>query len=142
MATHLPQNWIQKLCVALSVDGWQTSAYPNQVVRLFKAWAQAEGGNATWNPLNSTDHVHSAEGAWQGTDYNSVGVCNYLKPYYGIAATAGLLLGGNYDALVADLRTAATSGKTAEQIVKDNAALFTLWGTGPKLVLEVLATIT
>src|SRR4051794_36629560 len=53
------------------------------------AWMQAEGGNALFNPLNTT---HEMEGA---TNYNSVGVKNYTSLHQGVVATAKTL---NYGA--------------------------------------------
>lgn len=39
--------------------------------RVLVAWMQTEGGNALWNPLNTTQYE---PGCW---NYNSVGVKNY-----------------------------------------------------------------
>lgn len=52
-----------------------------------------------FNPLNTT---LSAPGA---TDYNSVGVKNYVSEAQGLAATAGTLLGGRYSDIVSALRS-------------------------------------
>lgn len=138
---HLPQNWIQKLCVQLSVQGWTTGTFPHQIVRLFTAWAQAEGGTAQWNPLNTTDHVTDAFGAWQGPDYNSVGVCNFNNPWQGIAATAATFLSNTAFALLLEaIRNAETSGQTAEQIVQGHETAIKTWGTSPATILAVLKT--
>lgn len=138
--THLPDNWIQKLCVDLGITGWLNGVFPHQVVRLFTAWAQAEGGTATWNPLNATNHASDAFGAWQNADYNSIGVCNYKTPWRGIMVTAATLLEGPYAGIVAALRNAEGSGATAEQIVNANASEFRTWGTNPTTILAVLKT--
>lgn len=138
--THLPEHWIQKLCVLLSIPGWLNGVYPHQVMRLFTAWQQAEGGTAEFDPLNTTDHVTDSSGAWQGTDYNGVHVANYTTPFHGIVATAATLLNGNYDQLVAALRTVETTGITAEQLVEQHEAELRTWGTSPSLILDVLAT--
>lgn len=138
--THLPQNWIQKLCALLSVTGWLTGNLPHQVGRFFVAWAQAEGGTARWNPLNTTDHIRDAFGAWQGADYNSTGVANYSSPFHGIVATAATLLEGPYSSLLDALRGAAATGITAEQLVSQHEAEIKTWGTNPSLMLEILKT--
>lgn len=138
---HLPQNWIQKLCVELSVTGWITGNFPHEAVRLFTAWAQAEGGTAQWNPLNTTDHVSDGFGAWQAADYNSVGVCNFNNPWQGIAATAATFLSNQaFTVLLEAIRALGTSGKTAEQIVQGHETAIKTWGTNPNTILEVLKT--
>lgn len=134
---HLPQHWIEKVCVLLSIPGWLTGEYPHQVMRFFTAWAQAEGGKAQWNPINTTDHISDAWGPWQGTDLNSVTVANYDNPWQGIVATAATLLqSANFAGIVADLRS---GNYTAEQIVQRNSGEIHIWGTSPTLMLEVLA---
>ena len=97
--------------------------------RALAAQAKAEGGTASNNPLNTTE-------PWPGsTDYNSVGVKNYPSGAAGIAATAATLVNGNYNGIVADLR----SGKyTARQIVERNALEYDVWGTGSANVLRCL----
>jgi len=49
------------------------------------AWMQAEGGNAKFNPLNTTQEMPRA------TDYNSVGVKDYATLDEGVIATAKTL---------------------------------------------------
>lgn len=139
---HLPDHWIQKLCAALSVQGWRDGVFPHQVVRLFTAWQKAEGGTATFNPLNTTNHVKDAFGAWQGADYNKIGVCNYQSSFYGISATAATLLAGDYDSLVDALRTADATGVTAETLVENHRAELKTWGTNPDTILAVLASVS
>lgn len=141
--SHLPSHWIEKLCAILSVDGWRTGVFPHQVTRFFTAWAQAEGGTAAWNPLNTTEHVHSTDfGDWQTSpDYNSVGVANYKTQALGIMATSVTLLAGRFDSLLGDLRTADTTGATAEDLVKGHEVEIKTWGTSPTLMLEVLKTV-
>lgn len=135
--THLPEHWIEKLCVDLSIPGWLTGDFPHEVVRFFTAWEKAEGGKATWNPINTTDHIQDAWGRWQGTDLNSVTVANYNHPWQGIMATAATLLqSANFVNIVADLRAGTF---TAEEIVNRNSGEIHIWGTSPTLMLEVLA---
>lgn len=102
---------------------------PNR--QLLAAWAKAEGGTATYNPLNTTE-------PWPGaTDYNSVGVKNYPTGAAGIAATAATLVNGHYPGIVHDLRA---GGFTAVQMVERNAPQFDTWGTGSANILRVLTT--
>jgi hypothetical protein len=53
------------------------------------SWMQAEGGSAKFNPLNTTQEMTGA------TDYNGVGVKNYVSFEQGVAATVKTL---NYGA--------------------------------------------
>lgn len=100
--------------------------------RLLAAWQRAEGGNARYNPLNTTE-------PWAGaSDYNSIGVKNYPTGSAGIAAAATTLQNGHYPGLLVDLRTAS---KTAEQIVADRADEIRVWGTNPDTILAVLRNL-
>ena len=123
---HLPVLWRFRLLRAINAKGVTENR------RLLAAWARAEGGTASYNPLNTTE-------PWPGaTTYNSAGVKNYPSGTAGLAATAATLLNGHYDGIVAALR----GGKLpAEQIVSENAAEFDTWGTGSALILRVLAGI-
>ena len=138
--SHLPEHWIEKLCVALSIPGWLTGDFPHEVERFFTAWERAEGGDAEWNPLNTTDHITDAWGPWQGSDYNRITVANYKHPWQGIAATAATILqSSNFSGILADLRATSPTWK-AEEIVKRNAGEIKEWGTSPTLMLEILTT--
>lgn len=95
-------------------------------MRYAGAWQQAEGGNAAFNPFNTTQPSAGA------SNYNSVGVKNYGSLQEGLHATAQTLLNGHYNKLVADLRSGKAS---AMQLAQDEAA--TPWGTGP-LIEKVL----
>jgi len=120
---HLPPLWKFRLLRAVHARGVRENR------RLLAAWARAEGGTASYNPLNTTQ-------AWPGaTDYNSAGVKNYPTGAAGIAATAATLTNGRYDGIVADLRAGK---KAAAQIVRDNAVEFDTWGTGASNILRVL----
>ena len=94
-------------------------------------WIQAEGGDARWNPLNST---HAAPGA---TEYNWVGVKNYPTFEVGVRVTAETLNYGadrnlyGYRKIRRRLRKNARSKRTLRAIEKST------WGTGG-LALEVL----
>jgi len=112
--------------------------------RLMQAWATAEGGEAKWNPLNSTLRLSGTVSWTDPVNYNSVGVCNYLYGFAGCAATALTMLQkdwqGNavYGGIVADLKNGS---RTAEAIVERNDAEFSKWGTSPQLILDCLKTI-
>lgn len=69
------------------------SHYSNSVIMLRK-WQSFEGGNAEWNPLNTTENW---PGAWL---YNSSGVKNYRTQEDGINATAATLRNGHYPSIV------------------------------------------
>lgn len=121
---HLPYLWRYRLLRKLHAPYWRGNR------RLLSAWATAEGGSARFNPLNTTE-------PWPGaTDYNSAGVKNYPSGADGIAATYRTLVNGYYPGIVRDLRAGRL---TAAQIVTRNEAEFDKWGTGAKLILEVLA---
>lgn len=151
-STHFPPNWIERICAILNVHGWLQGQFPHQVIRFFTAWAQAEWSPgsgqpaADWNPLNSTEHVYAGldrnGAAWQAaTDFNGAHVCDYLKPTYGVMATAATLLDGNFNKLLGALQGAADSGITAEQIVQQHRDEISTWGTSPDLMLEILGSI-
>lgn len=92
-----------------------------------RAWRQAEGGKATYNPFNTT---------WKKpgtTDYNSRGVKNYPDPATGLSATVKTLLAGSYTGIVDALRSGAPPSKAA------SALRASPWGTGA-VVERVLAT--
>lgn len=122
-AMHLPLFWRFRLLRAVKASGRAQNR------RFLAAWQRAEGGNARYNPLNTTE-------PWAGaTDYNSIGVKNYPSAAAGISATAATLLNGHYPGLLVDLRTAS---KTAEQIVADRADEIRVWGTNPDTIAAVL----
>jgi hypothetical protein len=132
MNTHLPPYWAQHVIELLGGPA------RNETNRFFHAWAQAEGGNATWNPLNSTFQILGS------TDYNSVGVQNYSRPIWGICATAMTLTmpaSGDltYPGIVGDVQSGT---HTAEDMVNRNIDEIKHWGTDPHLILEVLKTTT
>lgn len=85
------------------------------------AWANAEGGTAENNPLNTT---LPAPGT---TDYNSIGVKNYGSFDQGVTATVNTLKGSAYSGIVSDLRKGNVDPYT---IVTRNAGGFTTWVSG------------
>jgi peptidoglycan hydrolase CwlO-like protein len=76
------------------------------------AWEAAEGTNATWNPLATT---MPAEGA---TNFNHVGVKNFLSKEQGIDATIRTLVrpGLGYEAILDGLERGAPPMETAYAI--------------------------
>lgn len=128
--THLPPFWRQHL---IAVLGGHSDA---EKLRFLDAWAQAEGGNAAFNPLNTTFPLPGA------SDYNSVGVKNYPRPVWGVCATAMTLTDPapgplTYPKLLGHLQSAAGS-YTADEIVNDCADELRHWGSDPALILAVL----
>jgi len=122
--SHLPYMWKFRVLRAIKAKG------NRQNRRLLAAWEVAEGGDAAFNPMNTTQ-------PWPGaTNYNSVGVKNYPSASAGIAATGDTLCNGYYPGIVSDMRA---GGFTAEQIVVRSAKEFDTWGTGSAHILAVLA---
>lgn len=83
-----------------------------------EAWRKAEGGKASFNPFNTT---MKAPGA---TNYNSVGVKNYLSKEQGIDATVRTLQKGYYTEIIAALRRGDDATACASALAKSP------WGTG------------
>ena len=136
--THYPSHWIRRFLAVLDAP------VNHQNTRLMEAWSRSEGGEAKWNPLNSTMRLSGSYSWTEEKNYNSIGVCNYRYGIAGICATALTLSQRDYNGklmypgILADIKAGK---KTAEQILRDNEAEFKLWGTGIKLPLEVLAGI-
>jgi hypothetical protein len=99
--------------------------------RAIQAWMQSEGGEAWYNPLNTTLRQQYS---W---DYNSVGVQNYSYRDEGIDATVKTFYtkGQGYDRILSAFRNNAPARDTVRIIGETN------WGTGGALMLEVLAWI-
>lgn len=99
-------DWARAFLKALGVPVVRT----NMIVLI--AWQSAEGTQATWNPLATT---MGAEGA---TDFNSVGVKNYLSMQQGIDATIRTLMrpGWGYEAVLDGLERGADEMETAHAI--------------------------
>jgi len=92
--------------------------------RAIVSWIQAEGGNAKWNPLNTT---HDAPGAW---DYNWVGVKNYPSFEVGMAAAVETLNYGADRNLYGyrKIRHRLKKGRRAGLTLR--AVEASIWGTG------------
>jgi cell wall-associated NlpC family hydrolase len=93
-----------------------------------QAWQQAEGGNASFNPFNTTQPAGGAG------SYNSVGVRNYLNPQQGTQATIQTLQNGRYGSIINDLRSGAPGGRFAADVGASP------WGTSGSLIARVLNT--
>ena len=93
------------------------------------SWMQAEGGNALWNPLNTTQPM---PGAW---DYNWVHVKNYPDFETGMDATVKTILQTadwlGYGPIRDRLRKSARPRRTLRAVEQS------VWGTGG-LALDVL----
>lgn len=131
MQTHLPPQWRQRVLAIINGHGWDSGTFYPEGLRLLSAWATAEGGDARWNALNTTFRLPGSQ------PYNSAGVQSYFRPTEGVCATGLTLVNGNYNGIVGDLQNGT---KTAEQIVNDRRAQFSLWGTNPDTILAVLAS--
>lgn len=88
------------------------------------SWMQAEGGTASYNPLNTTLEMPGS------TDYNSVGVQNYKSFGQGVEATAKTLDYGadrnlyGYKPIRKRLRGGSWASLTLRAVERS------IWGTG------------
>lgn len=97
-------------------------------MRALTAWQRAEGGSASFNPLNTTQPLQGA------SNYNGVGVRNYPSAQAGLAATKQTLLNGHYNSIVGLLRSGKASADQIGTAVEQSP-----WGTGGG-VLKVLGS--
>lgn len=90
----------------------------------FVSWMQAEGGNARFNPLNTTHEMPKA------TVYNEVGVKNYSSLHEGVMATAKTLdYGARHNQYgYKSIREALMKNKWASKTLW--AVEHSQWGTG------------
>lgn len=75
-------------------------------IAFMTAWANREGGTASWNPWNTTLSMPGA------SDYNSVGVKNYTSMAQGMQATAQTLSSNLYSDIVGALQAGTANVKT------------------------------
>jgi peptidoglycan hydrolase-like protein with peptidoglycan-binding domain len=113
------ENFYKKL---LEILGAPSS---NENLKFLYAWRQAEGKAGKYNPFNTT---HSLPGS---TNFNKVGVKNYLTIEDGLSATIKTLKNGRYSCIVDGLK----NDIGASEIAKCES-LHT-WGTGD-LVAKVV----
>lgn len=131
---HYPPDWVNRTRAGLKIPATDESRI------LFVAWGRTEGGNAKWNPLNSTLWVQNYTLL---PNYNDIPVRNYAYETAGIAATvltfitrsAGKML---YGGILGDLQSGV---KSADQIVNDHLSEFYSWGTDTVLLLKVIADV-
>jgi hypothetical protein len=97
-------------------------------VRAITAWEQAEGTAAAYNPLATTQGGFAGE-----TQFNSVGVKNYMSYQDGLDANVKVINNGLYSNILAALRQ-GNSATAVAQAIADSP-----WGTGPG-VERVLAS--
>lgn len=100
---------------------------PNNVKAL-DAWHQAEGGNAAFNPFNTTQSMTGA------TNYNKVGVKNYASYQDGLAATVKALQTGSksYAPILAALKAGNNAIAVADAVGNSQ------WGTNGILMQSVI----
>lgn len=106
------QNYYKRLLEALGAPVSQEN------LKFLYAWRQAEGKAGKYNPFNTT---HKMPGS---TDFNSVGVKNYLTLEDGFTATIKTLKNGRYNCIVDGL----INDIGAENIAKCES--LKTWGTG------------
>ena len=96
-------------------------------VRAITAWEQAEGTAAAYNPLATTRTGYAGE-----TDFNSVGVKNYVSYSDGLDANIKAITNGLYGNILDALQRGNDANGVAQAIANSR------WGTGT-LVEKVLA---
>lgn len=99
--------------------------HTEQNLAVMQAWIKAEGTRAQFNPLATT---RRAEGA---TNFNSVGVKNFVSYEQGVETTVGAITNGLYDHVIAALRRGNDAFAVADAIANSK------WGSG-SLVRQVL----
>lgn len=97
-------------------------------VRAITAWEQAEGTAASYNPLATTQGGFAGE-----TQFNSVGVKNYMSYQDGLDANVKVINNGLYSNILAALQQGNSATSVAQAIANSP------WGTG-KGVERVLAS--
>lgn len=125
---HYPPNWRQRLLAMIGAP------ITDENLRFLRAWAMSEGGEAEWNPLNTTMPVSY----FVAGDYNSAGVKNYSKATAGVCATALTLIQTTFMPIVGALQS---GNKTAEQILDLCGPQLRTWGTNPDTIRQVLKTL-
>ncbi len=94
-----------------------------------KAWRQAEGGKATWNPLNSIQPMNNA------TNYNDNGVKNYKTEADGLDATYKTITNGSYPNIVKELKNGIQNKQAALDLaikLQKKGNDLCIWVRGPK----------
>lgn len=112
------EQWAKAFLAQLGLDPTQRRYWA------LVSWIQAEGGNARYNPLNTTHEMPKA------TIYNEAGVKNYSSLHEGVIATAKTLdYGARHDLFgYKDIRSALVKNKWASKTLW--AVEHSQWGTG------------
>lgn len=126
---HLPYHWKERFCQVLLIA--PVSKAP-EVMLFLDSWAEAEGGTAENNPLNTTLTIAGC------TLYNDAGVKNYPTAVTGICATACTLAQMPvYSGLWKDMQK--VGAYKAEDLVNRNRDAISTWGTNPDVILRVIS---
>lgn len=107
-------NWEKDVLTAIGAP------ITNENISFLDQWQNAEGGSATFNPLNTTQPEPGA------SNYNAVGVKNFVSASQGTQATATTLTNGYYPHIFAALK----SGNPFAQISDAIRSELNTWGTG------------
>jgi hypothetical protein len=110
-----PEQWAHDFLTAAAFP--KTAANIQVVVSWEYAESGAGGGN--YNPLNTTQGGYAGE-----TNFNSVGVKNYVRYGDGIAANAKVIHNGYYPAVVAGFLVGTNARAICDAITRSP------WGTG------------
>lgn len=116
--------WERRLLAALGL------IVTDERVHFLQAWAACEGGNAHFNPLNTTMKVSGSR------PYNSAGVQNFPDELAGLAATLLTLRLPYYAALRTSM---IVHPHDALAILTGSGQSLITWGTGTKCIAAKLA---
>ena len=102
------------------LKGLGVSSPNSSQIKFMKAWRQHEGAKATYNPFNTTQRASGA------TNYNGVGVKNYINRAQGLKATLDTLNNGKYGAIITAIKNIKDDNdiNAAMQAVNDSP-----WGS-------------
>lgn len=137
--THLPPLWKERVLALLGAHGALAGSPPRESMRFLEAQARSEGGEARWNPTNSTSEIVQDGDSWcVFPNYNSIPVRNYDTQSHGVMAIAATLLNGKYNGIVGFLQNPQI---TAEEACDKYANQIRTWGTDPGLMKRVLENL-
>jgi len=102
------------------LKGLGVSSPNSSQIKFMKAWRQHEGAKATYNPFNTTQKAAGA------TNFNSVGVKNFINRAQGLKATLDTLNNGRYGAIITAIKNIRNDDdiNAAMQAVNDSP-----WGS-------------
>lgn len=102
------------------LKGLGVSSPNSSQIKFMKAWRQHEGAKATYNPFNTTQKAAGA------TNFNSVGVKNFVNRAQGLKATLDTLNNGRYGAIITAIKNIQNDNdiNAAMQAVNDSP-----WGS-------------